>query len=88
MREIDHAHHAEDQIETARHQRVDAAEQDAADQEIRYRHERARRPVRCRRAMRGLAAITLGASARHGSSLERQIDFVQTSTEDFTWRQG
>ena len=39
MGEIDHAHHAEDQIEAAGHQRVDAAEQDAADQEIRYRHK-------------------------------------------------
>ncbi len=83
MREIDHAHHAEDQIEAARHQRVDAAEQDAADQEIRYRHGSARRPVRCRAPCAG-SLETLGASARHGSSLERQIDFVQTSTEDFT----
>jgi hypothetical protein len=38
MGKIDHTHHAEDQVEAARHQRVDAAQQNAANQEIRYRH--------------------------------------------------
>ena len=39
MREIDHAHDAEDEVEPARHQRVDAAEQYSADEEFRQRHE-------------------------------------------------
>ena len=39
VREIDHAHDAEDQVEPARHQRVDAAEQYSADEEFRQRHE-------------------------------------------------
>ena len=58
VREIDHAHDAEDQIEPARHQRVDAAEQYSADEKFRQRHEAnsgalqiescARRPYRLR----------------------------------------
>jgi len=38
MGKIDHTNHAEDQVKAARHQRVDAAQQNAANQEIRYRH--------------------------------------------------
>jgi hypothetical protein len=39
MREVDHAHDAEDEIESARHQRIDAAEQYAADEKFRQRHD-------------------------------------------------
>ena len=39
VREINDPHHAEDQVQPARHQRVDAAEQDPADQQLGHRHD-------------------------------------------------
>src|SRR5438132_1700614 len=38
MGEIDHAHDAENQVQPARHQRVNAAEQNSTHQQFRYRH--------------------------------------------------
>jgi hypothetical protein len=39
VRKINDAHHAEDQVQPARHERVDAAEQDSADQQLGHRHD-------------------------------------------------